>query len=66
MARKQVEKDEATNCPSVDIVHPSYQPTAAELREDLRIPGATFDELADALVGEVKVNYVKSPKNVRR
>lgn len=65
MARKQVEKDEATNCPSVDIVHPSYQPTAAELREDLRID-ATFEQLTDALAKDVKVNYVKSPKNVRR
>ena len=65
MARKQVEKDKRASRPTVDIVHPSYQPTAAELREDLRI-NATFDELADAMAGEVKVNYVKSPKNVRR
>ncbi len=27
----------------VEIIHPSYQPSAAELREDLRI-NATFEE----------------------
>ncbi len=65
MARKQVERDKRPTRPVVDIVHPSYQPSAAELREDLRI-NASFDVLADALAGEVKVNYVKSPKSVRR
>ena len=50
---------------TVDIVHPSYQPSAAELREDLRI-NTSFDQLTDALAKEVRANYVKSPKNVRR
>lgn len=49
---------------TVDIVHPSYQPNAAELREDLRIP-ATFDEAIGALAKPVKVNYVKSPRERR-
>ncbi len=65
MARKQVEKDKGPNRPTVDIVHPNYQPSAAELRKDLRID-ATFEQLTDALAAEVKVNYIKSPKNVRR
>lgn len=64
MARKQVDKE--TNRPTVDIVHPSYQPSAAELREDLRID-TTFDQLADTLGSEVEVNYVKSlPRGAKR
>lgn len=56
---KQKQKPE-----TVDIVHPSYQPNAAELREDLRIP-ATFDEAVGALAKPVRVNYVKSPRERR-
>ena len=47
----------------VKIVHPSYQPSRAELREDLRIP-ATFDQAIKALVSPVKVEYVKSPEEL--
>ena len=45
----------------VEIIHPSYQPSRAELREDLRI-NATFEELAKAVVQPVKVRYIKPPK----
>ena len=38
---------------TVDVVDPSYQPSRAELREDLRI-NATFEELAKAVAQPVK------------
>ncbi len=47
----------------VKIVHPSYQPSRAELREDLRLP-ATFDQAIKALVRPVKIEYVKSPEEL--
>ena len=47
--------------PVVELVHPSYQPSKAELEEDLRVD-ATFDEAVQALVRPVKVRYVKYPK----
>ena len=46
---------------TVEVPHPSYQPSRAELREDLRI-NATFEELAKAVVQPVKVQYVKPQK----
>ena len=46
---------------TIDVVDPSYQPSRAELREDLRI-SATFEELTKAVVQPVKVRYVKQPK----
>ena len=46
---------------TVDVVDPSYQPSRAELREDLRI-NATFEELVKAVVQPVKVQYVKPQK----
>ena len=46
---------------TVDVVGPSYQPSRAELREDLRV-NATFKELAKAVVKPVKVRYVKPKK----
>ncbi len=48
----------------VKIIHPSYQPSAAELREDLRLEG-TFEDAIKGLVKPVKVRYVL-PKNVKR
>lgn len=47
--------------PDVEIVHPSYQPSRAELREDLRID-ATFEELTAAVVRPVRIRYIKRPK----
>ena len=40
----------------IEIVHPSYQPTRAELREDLRLD-TTFEELTAAVVRPVKIRY---------
>ena len=45
----------------VELVHPSYQPSKAELAEDLRVD-ATFEEAVQALVRPVKVCYVKHPR----
>ncbi len=50
---------------TVDIVHPSYQPNAKELAEDLRLEG-TFEEAIKALVRPVRARYVKSPERKRR
>ena len=45
----------------VEVPDPSYQPTAVELREDLRV-NATFEEAAKSVVQPVKVRYVKPKK----
>ena len=45
----------------VEIVHPVYQPTAKELREDLRLKG-TFKAAVKALVRPVRVRQVMPPK----
>ena len=46
----------------VEVVHPSYQPSRSELREDVRVD-TSFEELAKAVAQPVKVRYVKSPKD---
>ncbi|MDE0201344.1 MAG: hypothetical protein OXK73_02790 [Rhodospirillaceae bacterium] len=46
----------------VEIVSPDYQPSAAELEEDVRVE-ATFDEAVDALTRPVSIRYVDSPKD---
>ena len=48
----------------VEIIHPSYQPSAAELRADLRLEG-TFEDAIKALVQPAKVRYVL-PKERKR
>ena len=45
----------------VEVVHPAYQPTAKELREDLRLKG-TFKAAVKALVRPVRVRQVMPPK----
>lgn len=42
--------------PTIRLIDPSYQPSAAELREDLRLD-ATFEELTAAVVRPVKIRY---------
>ncbi len=49
---------------AIDVVDPSYQPSRAELREDLRI-NATFEELTKAVIQPARVRYVKTPKGKR-
>ena len=46
---------------TVEVPHPSYQPNARELKEDLRLDG-TFADAIRALVKPVKVRHVKTPK----
>ncbi|MDE0126433.1 MAG: hypothetical protein OXN97_17835 [Bryobacterales bacterium] len=51
----------------VKIVHPSYQPNRAELREDLRMGSRwdDFEQAAKALVRPARVRYVKQPERGR-
>ena len=55
-------KQQSSEPAEVDIVHPSYQPTAQELREDLRLKG-TFEDAVKALVRPVCVRKVMPPKS---
>ena len=48
----------------VDIVRPTYQPSKAELEEDMRVR-ATFEEAVEALARPVEINYVSHPKRCR-
>jgi hypothetical protein len=41
----------------VEVPHPSYQPTAKELRDDLRLKG-TFKDAIKALVSPAKIHRV--------
>ena len=50
--------------PVLELVHPSYQPSKAELEENLRVD-ATPEELVQAVVRPVKVRYVRHPKRSR-
>ena len=51
-----------TDRPIVSVPHPSYQPTAKELREDLRLTGQ-FEDAVKALVRPVRVRQVMPPKS---
>ena len=51
----------STDRPIVSVPHPSYQPTAKELREDLRLKGR-FEDAVKALVRPVSVRQVMPPK----
>ena len=45
----------------VEIVSSDYQPSAAELEEDVRVD-ATFDQAVDALTKPVSIRYMERPK----
>ena len=45
----------------VEVPHPSYQPSKAELEEDMRVD-ATFEEAVAALARPAVVNYIPRPK----
>ena len=47
--------------PEVEIVRPAYQPSKAELEEDMRVD-ATFEEAVQALTRPVRVRYMSRPK----
>ena len=55
-------KSDSDNKPTVEVPHPAYQPTAKELREDLRLKG-TFEDSIKALVRPVRVRQVMPPKS---
>ena len=44
----------------VDLVAPTYQPSKAELEEDMRVR-ATFEEAVEALSRAVTVRYIPGP-----
>ena len=46
----------------VEVVHPSYQPSKAELEEDMRVD-ATFEEAVQALAQPVRIRYVNRPRS---
>ena len=48
----------------IELPHHTYQPSKAELEEDLRVD-ATFDELAAVVARPVKIRYVKPPRKSR-
>ena len=54
----------STDRPIVRVPHPSYQPSAKELREDLRLKGQ-FEDAVKALVSPVSVRQVMPPKTTR-
>lgn len=58
-------KKTTTKRPVVRVPDPSYQPSRAQLRQDQRIKGATFDQAVGALTKTVKVKYVKPQKKRR-
>ena len=45
----------------VELAKPSYQPSKAELEEDMRVE-ATFEEAVEALAQPVAVRYISRPK----
>ena len=47
----------------VEVVHPSYQPSKAELEEDMRVK-ATFDEAVKALTRPVSISHYPASEAV--
>ena len=45
----------------VEVVHPDYQPSKAELEADMRVD-ATFEEAVDALTQPVRVRHIHRPR----
>ena len=62
MAKRKKPEDDAADAPTVELVHPSYQPSKAELEEDLSVD-ASFDEAVDALTRPVSIRYVDRPES---
>ena len=58
-------KKTTTKRPVVKVPDSSYQPSRAQLRQDQRIKGATFDQAIGALTRQVKVKYVNTKKKQR-
>ena len=46
--------------PVIELMHPSYQPSKAEVEEPIEFPeGTTPDDLARALMQPARVRYVR-------
>ncbi|MYA09934.1 MAG: hypothetical protein F4Z32_00520 [Gemmatimonadetes bacterium] len=60
--KKTRPKKVAAKRPVVKVPDSSYQPSRAQLRQDQRIKGATFDQAVGALTRQVKVKYVKQQR----
>lgn len=45
----------------VEVVRPSYQPSRAELDEDMRVE-ATFEEAVQALTRPVRIRQISRPR----
>ncbi len=60
---KQNGNKESASQPEVEVPHPSYQPNARELNEDLRLNG-TFEDAIKALIRPVKIRRVM-PKRTK-
>ena len=54
-----------TKPPVIKIISPKYQPSRAELREDLRVD-ATPEEATRALMRTREVQYIEKPSRVSR
>ena len=51
--------------PTVELVHPDYQPNKAEKEEEICLPnteGKTPQDVAQALVRAVDVRYTRKPR----
>ena len=55
-----MKRDSGKN-PTIEVPHRTYQPTAKELRDDLRLKG-TFEEAIKGLVRPVRVRQVMPAK----
>lgn len=50
--------ESTADVPVVELAHPSYQPTKAEMNEPIEFPaGTTPDDLARAIMRPVTVRY---------
>ena len=56
-----MKEDITESVQTVEVVRPDYQPSKAELEEDVSID-ASFDELMRAVVQPVTVKYIPRPK----
>ena len=57
-------KSEQSAPREVEVVHPSYQPSKAELEADMRVD-ATFEEAVQALVRPVRIRYISRPRKAQ-
>ena len=64
MAKKNSDFVPIKDRPTVDLVRSDYQPSKAELEQDMRID-VTPDALAKAIVSPINIRYSRRPKDRR-